>query len=107
MLHQQGCLQALLLGERHTGLDAGLELLNPSAWFLTTLFCSLGEDRQKSLLPVASMSGGAAPHTPQAQGFGRAVPGFGDRGAPMTIPLLRFLPPCLHTSVFSGITSRK
>lgn len=68
----------------------GWSLLNVPAQILTTLFCSLGEGRGKSVAPVASMSGGAAPHAPSAQRLGRTVPGFGDQGAPMTIHLLFF-----------------
>lgn len=58
------CLQPLLLGELRIGLGSGLELLNVPTQIPTTLVCSLGEGRGKSVAAVASMSGGAAPHAP-------------------------------------------
>lgn len=63
-LQHHQCLQPLLLGELRMGLASGLELLNVPAQILTTLVCSLGEGRGKSVAPVASMSRGAAPCAP-------------------------------------------
>lgn len=73
------------------GMNSGLELLNVQAQILTSFHCSLGEGRDRSVAPVASMSGGTAAYPPQAQAHGRVVPGFGDRGALMTIHLLFLL----------------